>query len=92
MANLCCRSLLLACCFLLLLPAARAQQVVEVITLGYRQAEEVIPIVRPLLAPGGTVTGINNRLVVKTTSPKRLLNNNIYNLDASELTSLLSVR
>src|SRR6185312_11152094 len=60
--------LLLACCFLLLLPAARAQQVVEVITLGYRQAEEVIPIVRPLLAPGGTVTGINNRLVVRTTS------------------------
>jgi hypothetical protein len=54
---------------LLLMPvlAVAEQQVLEVITLGYRQADDVIPIVRPLLAPGGTVTGMNNRLVVRTT-------------------------
>jgi len=53
----------------LLAPAlvAADQQVLEVITLGYRQADDVIPIVRPLLVPGGTVTGMNNRLVVRTT-------------------------
>jgi type II secretory pathway component GspD/PulD (secretin) len=68
MLNVFVRSLLAGLCFLTLLPAAQAQpQVVEVITLGYRQADELIPMVRPLLAPGGTVTGMNNRLVIKTT-------------------------
>ena len=54
---------------LLLMPvlAVAEQQVLEVITLGYRQADDVIPIVRPLLAPGGMVTGMNNRLVMRTT-------------------------
>jgi hypothetical protein len=62
------RSLLLGLCVLALPLAAQAQQqVLEVITLGYRQADEVIPMLRPLLAPGGTLTGMNNRLVVKTT-------------------------
>jgi type II secretory pathway component GspD/PulD (secretin) len=44
------------------------QQVLEVITLGYRQADEVIPLLRPLLAPGGTLTGTSNRLIVRTTA------------------------
>lgn len=62
------RTFLLGLCILVLAPAAQAQQqVLEVITLGYRQADEVIPMLRPLLAPGGTLTGMNNRLVVKTT-------------------------
>jgi type II secretory pathway component GspD/PulD (secretin) len=43
-------------------------QVMEVITLGYRQAEEVIPMLRPLLAPGGALTGTSNQLVVRTTA------------------------
>jgi type II secretory pathway component GspD/PulD (secretin) len=48
--------------------AVQAQQTtLEVITLNYRNAEEVIPILKPLLAPEGTVTGLNNRLVVRTT-------------------------
>lgn len=68
MLNVFVRHWLAGLCLLALLPAAYAQQqVVEVITLGYRQADEIIPMVRPLLAPGGTVTGMNNRLVVKTT-------------------------
>lgn len=49
------------------LGARAEQQVLEVITLGYRQAEEVIPVLRPLLAPGATLTGMNNRLVLRTT-------------------------
>jgi type II secretory pathway component GspD/PulD (secretin) len=59
---------LLGLCFLALALSAQAQQqVVEIISLGYRQADDVIPMLRPLLAPGGTVTGMSNRLVVKTT-------------------------
>ncbi len=59
----------LGACFLALASAAQAQQqVLEVITLGYRQADEVIPMLRPLLAPGGTLTGTSNRLIVRTTA------------------------
>lgn len=54
-------------CLALALNAQAQQQVVEVISLGYHQADDVIPTLRPLLAPGGTVTGMSNRLVVKTT-------------------------
>ncbi len=61
-------SLGLGACLLVLALAAQAQQVLEVITLGYRQADEVIPLLRPLLAPGGTLTGTSNRLIVRTTA------------------------
>jgi type II/III secretion system protein len=49
------------------LAAQAQQQILEVITLGYRQADEVIPLLRPLLAPGGALTGTNNQLIVRTT-------------------------
>ncbi len=55
---------------LLLMPMlshAAEKQVLEVISLGYRQADDVIPMLRPLLAPGGTITGTKNQLVVRTT-------------------------
>jgi len=53
---------------MVLAAAAHAQQtVLEVITLKYRSADQVIPILRPLLAPQGTLTGLNNQLVVRTT-------------------------
>jgi hypothetical protein len=48
--------------------AAQAQQtVLEVITLKYRNADQVIPVLRPLLDPRGTITGTNNRLILRTT-------------------------
>ena len=40
---------------------------IETIPMQNRQVEDVIPILRPLVAEGGTVTGINNKLIVKTT-------------------------
>jgi type II secretory pathway component GspD/PulD (secretin) len=64
----CLRIYLGACLFALALAAQAQQQVLEVITLGYRQADEVIPLLRPLLAPGGTLTGTSNRLIVRTTA------------------------
>src|SRR4030095_2692061 len=57
-----------ACLFALAFAAQAQQQVLEVITLGYRQADEVMPLLRPLLAPGGTLTGTSNRLIVRTTA------------------------
>lgn len=48
--------------------AGHAQQtVLEVITLNYRSADQVIPILKPLLAPGGTISGMQNRVIVRTT-------------------------
>ena len=39
----------------------------EIIPLQSRMSEEVIPILSPLVAPGGTITGMNNQLIIKTT-------------------------
>lgn len=47
-------------------PAATLQ--LEIIPLQGRSAEEVIPIIKPLVVEGGTVTGMNNQLIIKTTA------------------------
>jgi type II secretory pathway component GspD/PulD (secretin) len=44
---------------------ATAQQL-EIIELRYRLADEVLPIVQPLVEPGGVVTGQDNVLFVRT--------------------------
>ena len=77
-----------------LVGAAHAQQTtLEVITLNSRNAEEVIPILKPLLAPQGTITGLNNRLVVRTT-PANLaeLKQVLATIDATPRRLLISVR
>jgi type II secretory pathway component GspD/PulD (secretin) len=40
----------------------------EVIPLQNRSADEIVPILRPLIDEGGTVTGTNNQLIIKTTA------------------------
>lgn len=50
------------------LSVTQAQQTVfEVIELNYRNADQVIPMLKPLLAPGGTISGMQNRIIVRTT-------------------------
>jgi type II secretory pathway component GspD/PulD (secretin) len=44
-----------------------AQMRVEMIELNHRTVDELIPILQPLLADGGTLTGMNNQLIVKST-------------------------
>ena len=45
-----------------------AQQMqLEIIPLNHSTVDQVITVVRPLIAPGGTVSGMNNQLIVKTT-------------------------
>lgn len=38
----------------------------EVITLKYRTAEQVMPLLRPMLDKSGTMTGMQNQLIVRT--------------------------
>lgn len=49
-------------------PQAVAQAtVLEVIALKYRTAEQVIPLIQPMLAREGSVSGLQNQLIVRTT-------------------------
>jgi len=52
---------------LLLAGAAVAQDRLEVIPLRHATVEQVLPVLRPLLAPGGALTGQRNQLIVRTT-------------------------
>ena len=57
---------------ILWLAAASAQQtVMEVIDLKYRSADQIVPMLKPLLAPGGTISSIQNQIILRTT-PKNL--------------------
>lgn len=47
---------------------ARAQGSLEILSLRYRTAEQVIPVLRPLLEPGGSLTGQGNQLIVRTSA------------------------
>lgn len=51
------------------MPSIAQKQSVKVIELRYRSADEVIPILKPLLVPGGTISGLQDKLVVRTTAP-----------------------
>jgi type II secretory pathway component GspD/PulD (secretin) len=51
--------------------AALAQSTLEVIPLRHRTAEQVIPVLQPLLEPGGALSGQLNQLIVRT-SPGNL--------------------
>ena len=46
---------------------AFAQTVLEVIPLKYRTVEEVIPILTPMLARDGSLSGVRGQLIVRTT-------------------------
>lgn len=47
--------------------AAADSTVLEVVPLKYRQAEEVLPLVRPFLAKEGAISGMQNQLIIRTT-------------------------
>ena len=56
------RNLILAVILICSLPA-RAE--VEVLPLRHRTAEQIIPVLRPLLESGGALTGMNNQLIIR---------------------------
>jgi type II secretory pathway component GspD/PulD (secretin) len=55
---------------LLFAPALDAQQV-EIIELRHRTVEDVLPVLEPLVEPGGALSGMNGHLIVRT-SPGNL--------------------
>lgn len=51
--------------FCLAIPSGWAVETVEVVTLRYHRAEQVIPLLQPLVGPAGAVTGMQNHLVIR---------------------------
>lgn len=80
--------------YLAALPVSYAQQLVtEVLPLGYRSINEIIPLIRPLVRPSGSVTGLQGQLVV-TATPQQLaeVRRVLGKLDKSPVRLLISVR
>lgn len=50
---------------------AAQQSVLEVIDLKYRNAQEVLPILQPFVSRDGSISALNNQLIVRT-SPQNL--------------------
>lgn len=59
--------------FLLFCPlgALHAQQEVEVVPLKSRTVDQVLPVLQPLVEPGGAVSGMNNQLIIKASRRNR---------------------
>lgn len=61
--------------FLLLLlclaAPAMAQQEVEIVPLKARTVDQVLPVLQPLVEPGGAVSGMNNQLIIKASRRNR---------------------
>jgi len=55
----------------LVISTAFAQTTLEILPLRHRTAEQVIPVLRPLLEPGGALSGQSGQLFVRT-SPENL--------------------
>jgi len=85
--------LLLLFCLPLITIANAQQMVTEVIPLAYRSVSEIIPVVRPLVSPSGTVSGLQGQLVV-TATPQQLVQVRkvLSALDKSPVRLLISVR
>ena len=86
--------LLPACAMLTLAGWAMAQAtVLEVIPLRYRTAQEVIPVIQPMLSREGSVSGLQGQLIVRTT-PANLeeLKRILASIDTAPRQLLITVR
>ena len=82
-----------AIAMLALVPMLAWSQQLEIIALNYRTAEQVLPVLKPLLEPGGTLSGMQNQLFVRT-SPKNLaeLKQVLAGIDTLQRRLMISVR
>jgi hypothetical protein len=76
------------------LPDVRAAELVtEVLAVSYRRAEELVDVLRTLVPPPGSVSAIQNQLVVRTTpSNLREVRRVLANLDRAPANLLISVK
>jgi type II secretory pathway component GspD/PulD (secretin) len=76
-----------------LIATAAFAQSLEVINLKNRTAQELIPVLQPLLAPGGALTGQDYMLFVRTTSGNLAeIQRVVAQLDQAQRQLLVSVR
>ncbi|HEX4797817.1 MAG TPA: secretin N-terminal domain-containing protein [Burkholderiales bacterium] len=77
----------------ILAPAPAWPQSLEIVPLKHRTVDQVLPILRPLLEPGGTISGTQSTLIVRT-SPRNLaeLKQVLANIDKAPRRLLISVR
>jgi len=70
-----------------------AQGSLEIIPLRHRTPEQVLPVLRPLLEPGGVLSASSNQLIVRT-SPRNLerIKSALAAIDAPLRRLLISVR
>ena len=59
------RPFLLFALLLLFAMPAQARQQVEIIELHHRTVEDVLPVLQPLLEPGGALSGMSGQLIVR---------------------------
>ena len=80
--------------FTLCAPISIAESMkIEMIPMKNRMVEDVIPIVKPLIIKGGTVTGMNNQLILKTTpSNIKLIKSILEQIDNAPRKLLISVK
>lgn len=99
------KKIFLCCALALLSFSARAE--LEVINLQHRSAEDVLPIVRPLLDKDGVASGMHNQLILRTsphnlaeikkllesidTAPRRLRITVMQNVDDETISRLTEV-
>ena len=66
---------------------------VHVIPLKHRLAEEVVPVLRPLLVPGESVNSMDNRLIVRATpATLALIEKTLSEIDTARRNLRISVR
>ena len=66
---------------------------IEMIPMKNRMVEDIIPIIKPLIIKGGTVTGMNNQLILKTTpSNIELIKSILEQIDNAPRKLLISVK
>ena len=99
------KKIVLCCMLIFLSPAVWAE--LEVINLQHRSAEDVLPIIRPLLDQDGVASGMNYQLILRTsphnlveirkllesidTAPRRLRITVLQNVDSATVRRLTEV-
>jgi len=87
------RLLLIAFVAAVLAPTPVRSNSLEMIPLKHRTVDQVLPVLRPLLEPGATISGTQNTLIVRT-SPRNLaeLRQVLASIDKPPRRLLISVR
>ncbi len=87
------KTILLLLLIILLPAAAQAQMKNKIFSLNHRQAAELVPVIEPLIAGQGRVSGIRNQLVVRTTAENlKTIADIVRQLDAPPIQLVVTVR